>query len=201
MITDVAGMKQGRVRFAWDPTHAHLAGRHAARRRRPRPALVQGARSAAPRTPWAASATASACTSTWTWARRTSFRSSLTRMAAHSTPSAAQGRITRLSVDLAQAARPGYEMEVLYPHTGVLSRQDDRYHTVPYSVGLHALPRCHAAARSAPGGAPFRPFNTWTRFDHAARRDAELFRRRRRRACRNAASCRARRARPRATAI
>ena len=44
--------------------------------------------------------------------------------------------MTRLSVDLAAPSRPGYEMEVLYPDSGVLSRQDDRYHTVPYGVGF-----------------------------------------------------------------
>jgi carotenoid cleavage dioxygenase len=90
-------------------------------------------------------------------------------------PVAAQGRVTRLSVDLAQASRPGYEMEVLYPHTGVLSRQDDRYHTVPYSVGFL---RCVDASRPLDprlAGAPFRPSNTWTRFDHGQRRTQSFF--------------------------
>ncbi len=83
---------------------------------------------------------------------------------------AAQGHITRLSVDLAQASRPGYEMEVLYPDNGVLSRQDDRYHTVPYSV---AFMRCLDASQPLDprlAGSPFRPYNAWTRFDHAQRR-------------------------------
>ena len=90
-------------------------------------------------------------------------------------PVAAQGRVTRLSVDLAQASRPGYEMEVLYPHTGVLSRQDDRYHTVPYSVGFL---RCVDASQPLDprlAGAPFRPSNTWTRFDHGQRRAQSFF--------------------------
>ena len=90
-------------------------------------------------------------------------------------PVAAQGRVTRLSVDLAQASRPGYELEVLYPHTGVLSRQDDRYHTVPYSVGFM---RCLDASQPLDprlAGAPFRPYNTWTRFDHAQRRTQSYF--------------------------
>ena len=88
---------------------------------------------------------------------------------------AAQGRITRLSVDLAHPSRPGYDMEVLYPHTGVLSRQDDRYHTVPYSVGFL---RCLDEAQPLDprlAGLPFRPLNTWTRFDHAARRVQSYF--------------------------
>jgi hypothetical protein len=75
-----------------------------------------------------------------------------------------------LSVDLAQASRPGYEMEVLYPNNGVLSRQDDRYHTLPYTV---AFMRCLDASQpldSRLAGSPFRPYNAWTRFDHPQRR-------------------------------
>ena len=88
---------------------------------------------------------------------------------------AAKGRITRLSVDLARGSRPGYEMEVLYPHTGVLSRQDDRYHTVPYSVGFL---RCLDEAQPLDprlAGAPMRPLNTWTRFDHPTKRVQSYF--------------------------
>ena len=40
-------------------------------------------------------------------------------------PVAAQGHVVRLSVDLADKLRPGYDMDTLYPHSGVLSRQDD----------------------------------------------------------------------------
>ena len=61
-------------------------------------------------------------------------------------------------------------MEVLYPDNGVLSRQDDRYHTVPYSV---AFMRCLDASQPLDprlAGSPFRPYNAWTRFDHAQRR-------------------------------
>lgn len=87
---------------------------------------------------------------------------------------AAQGHVTRLSVDLAQASRPGYEMEVLYPHNGVLSRQDDRYHTVPYSVGfMPCLDETRAIDPRIPPG-PMRPLNTWARFDHA-RREAQVY--------------------------
>jgi carotenoid cleavage dioxygenase len=87
---------------------------------------------------------------------------------------AARGHVTRLSVDLAQASRPGYEMEVLYPHNGVLSRQDDRYHTIPYSVGF--MPCLDESQPLDPrlAGAPLRPLNTWTRFDHP-KREAQTF--------------------------
>src|SRR5688572_23580250 len=84
-------------------------------------------------------------------------------------PVAAQGRVTRLSVDLAQASRPGYEMEVLYPHTGVLSRQDDRYQTIPYSVGFMPCLNATLPLDERLAGAPMRPLNTWVRFDHATR--------------------------------
>ena len=115
---------------------------------------------------------------------------------------AAQGRITRLSVDLAQASRARLrDGSALSAH-----RRACRARTI-------AITRCPIRSASCPAsmprsrsirawrGAPLRPLNTWTRFDHAARQDAELLRRAGRRACRNAASCRARRARPRATAI
>jgi carotenoid cleavage dioxygenase-like enzyme len=84
-------------------------------------------------------------------------------------PVAAQGRVTRLSVDLAQASRPGYEMEVLYPNTGVLSRQDDRYQTIPYSVGFMPCLDATLPLDERLAGAPLRPLNTWVRFDHATR--------------------------------
>ena len=47
---------------------------------------------------------------------------------------------------------PATKWKCSIPHNGVLSRQDDRYHTVPVLGGLHALPRRHAAARSAARG-------------------------------------------------
>jgi carotenoid cleavage dioxygenase-like enzyme len=90
-------------------------------------------------------------------------------------PVAAQGRVTRLSVDLAHATRPGYEMEVLYPHTGVLSRQDDRYHTIPYSVGFMPCLDVTQPFDERLAAGPTRPLNTWTRFDHAARRTQTYF--------------------------
>ena len=79
-----------------------------------------------------------ASTSTWTWATKNQFPFFPNKDGSPFDPVAAQGHVTRLSVDLAQASRPGYEMEVLYPHNGVLSRQDDRYHTVPVLGRLHA---------------------------------------------------------------
>ena len=109
--------------------------------------------------------------------------------------------MTRLSVDLAQASRPATSMEVLFPHSGVLSRQDDRYHTIPYSVGFMRCLDTSLPLDPRLAGAPFRPYNTWTRFDHAQRRTQSYFVGVRIRVCRNAASCRARRARPKATAI
>jgi carotenoid cleavage dioxygenase len=81
----------------------------------------------------------------------------------------AQGRVTRLSVDLAHASRPGYEMEVLFPHTGVLSRQDDRYHTIPYGVGFMPCLDGSLPLDARLAGAPLRPLNTWVRFEHATR--------------------------------
>lgn len=51
-------------------------------------------------------------------------------------PQAAIGRIWRYTVDLADGS-DSYEAEVIFPEvTGVLSRQDDRYHTLPYRYGF-----------------------------------------------------------------
>jgi len=90
-------------------------------------------------------------------------------------PVAAEGRVTRLSVDLAASSRPGYEMEVLYPNTGVLSRQDDRYHTVPYSVGFMPTTDPSQPLDERLAASPFRPLNCWTRFDHPGRTATSFF--------------------------
>ncbi len=51
-------------------------------------------------------------------------------------PQAAIGRIRRFTVDLANPANT-YRAETIFPEiTGVLSRQDDRYHTLPYRYGF-----------------------------------------------------------------
>ena len=88
---------------------------------------------------------------------------------------AAQGRVTRLSVDLARASRPDYDMEVLFPHTGVLSRQDDRYHTVPYNVGFMPCVDLDKPFDPRLAGPMGRPLNTWTRFEHATRTTQSYF--------------------------
>jgi carotenoid cleavage dioxygenase-like enzyme len=46
------------------------------------------------------------------------------------------GRVVRMSVDTSKKKVEAYEMKDLFPGvTGALSRQDDRYHTVPYRYG------------------------------------------------------------------
>jgi len=90
-------------------------------------------------------------------------------------PVGSQGHVTRLSVDLAVPSRPGYEMEVLYPDSGVLSRQDDRYHTVPYGVGFMMTLDATRPMGPALAASAMPPFNCWTRFDHARRRTTSYF--------------------------
>jgi carotenoid cleavage dioxygenase len=67
-------------------------------------------------------------------------------------------------------------METLYPHSGVLSRQDDRYHSVAYDVGFMPTLDMTAPfdARLA-AALPFRPLNHWTRFDHSRRAATSWF--------------------------
>jgi carotenoid cleavage dioxygenase len=68
-------------------------------------------------------------------------------------PVKAQGRVRRFTIDLTRKSTDTYQVETLYPQvTGVLSRQDDRYHTLPYRWGyINAV---------GPNGG-------WAIFDHA----------------------------------
>jgi carotenoid cleavage dioxygenase-like enzyme len=58
-------------------------------------------------------------------------------------PKNAAGHVVRIAVDMSKSQPQSYSMETLYPSvTGVLSRQDDRFHTIPYRYGfLHAFTR------------------------------------------------------------
>ena len=47
------------------------------------------------------------------------------------------GRLRRFTVDLSSRSNDHYQSEVIFPQlTGVLSRQDDRFHTIPYRWGF-----------------------------------------------------------------
>jgi carotenoid cleavage dioxygenase len=68
-------------------------------------------------------------------------------------PQKATGHVMRLSVDLRRKSANTYDLETLYPEAaGALSRQDDRYHTVPYRYGF------------------FWGFDRWYMFDHQTRK-------------------------------
>jgi carotenoid cleavage dioxygenase-like enzyme len=52
-------------------------------------------------------------------------------------PQKAAGRVRRFKMNMGNRRAKSYEVKTLYPEiTGVLSRQDDRYHTVPYRYGF-----------------------------------------------------------------
>jgi carotenoid cleavage dioxygenase len=52
-------------------------------------------------------------------------------------PQKAVGRIRRFKINLANRRNKTYEVQAAYPEiTGVLARQDDRFHTVPYRYGF-----------------------------------------------------------------
>ncbi|MBT2187613.1 carotenoid oxygenase family protein [Sphingobium nicotianae] len=69
-------------------------------------------------------------------------------------PGKAAGRIRRFTVDLRRRSDDRFQVQTLYPQiSGVLSRQDDRYHTLPYRYGyLNSF---------GPGG------SGWALIDHA----------------------------------
>jgi len=51
-------------------------------------------------------------------------------------PVKSTGRIRRFTVDLSRKSNDRFQAETLFPEvTGVLSRQDDRFHTLPYRYG------------------------------------------------------------------
>jgi carotenoid cleavage dioxygenase len=72
-------------------------------------------------------------------------------------PATGSSHITRLSVDVSARNPRAYDIEQLYPHTGALPRQDDRYNTVPYRYGFLNCPDPEAGGQ------------TLTRFDHQTR--------------------------------
>jgi carotenoid cleavage dioxygenase-like enzyme len=89
-------------------------------------------------------------------------------------PIGASGRVTRLTVNLSKKSDT-YDMQVLFPETGVLPRQDDRYHSVPYRYGFmptmdQAKPFDERLAKM-----PMRPLNCYTRFDQMTRKTSSFF--------------------------
>ena len=79
-------------------------------------------------------------------------------------PMGAQGRLTRLSVDVSGPAKL-YDIKVLFPQVGVLPRQDDRYHTQPYRFGFMPTLDPERPLHERLAGSPMRPLNCYTRFD------------------------------------
>lgn len=68
-------------------------------------------------------------------------------------PVKALGRVRRFKIDLGSKRNKTYEVQTLYPEiTGVLARQDDRFHTIPYRYGFLNV--------VGPGG------SGWAMFDH-----------------------------------
>jgi carotenoid cleavage dioxygenase len=89
-------------------------------------------------------------------------------------PVGAQGRVTRLTVDVSGPAK-AYDMQVLYPQIGVLPRQDDRYHTHPYRYGFMPTLDPERPLHERLAGMPLRPLNCYTRFDHLKREANSFF--------------------------
>jgi carotenoid cleavage dioxygenase len=64
-----------------------------------------------------------------------------------------------VSVDTSRSSPRDYKEERLYPHTGTLPRQDDRYQTMPYRYGYLPCP-------DPASGNPLDNNNCLARFDH-----------------------------------
>ncbi len=89
-------------------------------------------------------------------------------------PRSAEGRVTRLSVDLA-SWREGYDMEGLYREPGILPRQDDRFHTLPYRYGFMPTMDSTRPFDERLARVLTQPVNCYTRFDHGTRATASFF--------------------------
>ena len=74
-------------------------------------------------------------------------------------PVAALAYMTRVSVDTSRRQPSSYAMEQMYPHTGTLPRQDDRYNTVAYRYGYLPCP-------DPDSGNPLDNNNCLARMDH-----------------------------------
>jgi len=90
-------------------------------------------------------------------------------------PKAAAGTVHRLSVDLSDKTPRDYNMEQLFPQTGALPRQDDRYQTIPYRYGFMPTSDPTKPLNPKLGNIAFRPTNSYTRFDHATRTTSEFW--------------------------
>jgi carotenoid cleavage dioxygenase len=90
-------------------------------------------------------------------------------------PKAAAGTVHRLSVDLSDKTPRDYGMEELYPQTGALPRQDDRYQTIPYRYGFMPTSDPTKPLNSRLGNMAFRPTNSYTKFDHATRKTTQFW--------------------------
>lgn len=90
-------------------------------------------------------------------------------------PRAAEGRVTRLTVDLSKKNVDSYGMEILYPAVGILPRQDDRYHTRHYRVGFMPTMDPSRPFDERLANVLTQPVNCWTRFDHETHQTSAFF--------------------------
>ena len=89
---------------------------------------------------------------------------------------AAEGRLTRVSVDLSNRNSESFDLEVLFPaQMGILPRQDDRYQTIPYRYGFMPTIDVTRPLDERLANAPTRPVNCWTRFDLQTRATSTYF--------------------------
>jgi carotenoid cleavage dioxygenase-like enzyme len=89
---------------------------------------------------------------------------------------AAEGRVTRLSVDLSKQHIDTYDMEILFPREiGILPRQDDRFHTIPYRYGFMPTFDFTKPVDERLANAPTRPVNCYTKFDLATGKTSTYF--------------------------
>ena len=86
----------------------------------------------------------------------------------------AEGRMTRLSVNLKQKAET-YDRDVMYPEIGVLPRTDERYWSLPYKFGIMPVIDASKPMDQSRVGTTGFVINTWTRFDHDKKKSTSWY--------------------------
>ena len=158
---------------------ADLAWRTAPRRRRQRPALVQRTRALCDEHDGDVPTDGSRLYVDMDMALKNQFPFMPNLDGSPFDPVGAQGHVTRLLRRSRRAVTSRLRDGDPHPENGVLSRQDDRYHTVPYGVGFMSTLDATRPMGPALAASAMPPFNGWTRFDHVAAQNDLVLRRNR----------------------
>ena len=175
MATNVERMKEGQVHFAWDSTLPTWFGVMRPRRRRQGLRWFKGPERCATHVMGAFS-DGNKMYVDMDMALKNQFPFFPNLHGEPFDPKAASGHRALASLSISRTKTPrDYNMEELYPQTGALPRQDDRYQTIPYKIGFMPTSDPTKPLNPKLGNMPFRPTNSYTCFDHSTRKTSEFW--------------------------